>query len=416
MYKIAIDHMPLTADPLNANDFCSYYIFSLIMFPLFKYNNNGILENYACKSVILKNKTYYIELKDNVKFYNGQRATIEDYYNVFTRIIESSTFPKYLLENVKKIIRNNNELIITLKRKDIFFLHKLSYYAFSPIYDKLTCGPYFVDIIEQQSITLKRNPQFTFFAKKNINCLKFEKFSNKEDIKSFLHNEINMTNITTFPLEKVQKLKPKIQESNLMFVLKFNPNLLTRKYKALRQFIAKVIDKNKINKELNNMFTIKNNFCLYNNINLELDTKQKKAIKITELKNIKLGYTNFYPNKIIANVIKKELTKNNIKVKLSKYNLCEINNCDLYIDIIFSPFFYDEYFYLSKYFRIINGRKYNKLCNAYEKNKNEKVYKKIINICNNKANVIPLLKNKYIFLCSDELKNVDQNRVNYYEI
>ena len=408
MIKVAIDHMPLSENPLYANDFISYYIYSLIACPLFKYKN-GKLEKLACENIVLKKNTYCIELKKNLRYSNGKYASIKDYYECFIKIMNSITYPKYLLENIKKISLKNDKLIITLKRKDLFFLHKLSYFSFSPFQNKLNCGQYYIDIVNKDSIILKRNKYFNFNVEKQEKNLEFKQYANHEDIKAFLNNEIQLTNITTFPLEYLKKLKPEIQDSNLIFTLKFSPNLMTKKYKKFRQYIAYIIDKNKINNKLNNVFDIKNDFCLNKEINMDINYGKTNYTKITNMQNIKLGYTNFYPNKKIANEIKKQLLQKNIKVKLYKYNLCKPNDCDIYIDIIFSPFYYDEYLYLSKYFRIVNGKKYNKLCNKYEKTRKEKIYKNIIKICYNNANVIPILKSKYIYLYSKELnKKIDK--------
>lgn len=403
MIKIAIDHMPLSANPLSANDFVSSCIYPFIMCPLFRYNN-GKLEKLACKNIIVKGKTYCIELNDNIRYNNGKYATIEDYYETFVKIMNSITYSKYLIENIKKINLVNNKLVITLKRKDIYFLHKLTYYSFSPFKNKLNCGQYYIDNISENTIILKRNEYFNLFILQKENTLEFKKYENHEDIKAFLNNEIQVTNITTFPLERVKELKPEIKESNLMFVLKFSPNLMLKKHKKFRQYIAHIIDKNKINKKLNNMFIIKNDFCLNNGASININYNEKKQKNLTYIQNIKLGYTDFYPNEIIANTIKKQLTKNNINTELCQYNLCEPNDCDIYIDIIFSPFFYDEYFYLSKYFRIVNGQKYNKLCNKYEKTQKEKIYQNIIKICYNNANIIPILKSKYIYLYNKAVK------------
>lgn len=412
MIKIAIDHMPLSSNPLSANDFVSSCIYPFIMCPLFRYSN-GKLEKLACKNITIKGNTYYIELNDNIRYNNGKYVTIEDYYETFVKIMNSITYPKYLIENIKKINLVNNKLIIVLKRKDLFFLHKLTYYSFSPFKDELNCGQYYIDNISENSIILKRNEYFNLYTPKKEMTLKFNKYEKHEDIKAFLNNEIQVTNITTFPLERVKELKPEIKESNLMFVLKFSPNLMLKNYKKFRQYIASIIDKNRINKKLNNMFIIKNDFCLNNDANININYNVKKQKKLICKQNIKLGYTDFYPNKIIANAIKNQLTKNDIDVELRQYNLCKPNDCDIYIDIIFSPFFYDEYFYLSKYFRIVNGQKYTKLCNKYEKMQKEKIYQNIIKICYNNANVIPILKSKYIYLYNKSAKG-KKNKGNCY--
>ena len=68
MRKIAIDHMPLENNPLYSNDFCSYYIFSRIMYPLFTFDGKKIVKN-ACKSITIKKNKYIIKIKDNINLF-----------------------------------------------------------------------------------------------------------------------------------------------------------------------------------------------------------------------------------------------------------------------------------------------------------------------------------------------------------
>ena len=75
------------------------------------------------------------------------------------------------------------------------------------------------------------------------------------------------------------------------------------------------------------MFIIKNDFCLNNGASININYNVKKQKNLTYTQNIKLGYTEFYPNGIIANTIKNQLTKNNINTELCQYNLWSECSC-----------------------------------------------------------------------------------------
>lgn len=408
MRKIAIDHMPLENNPLYSNDFCSYYIFSRIMYPLFTFDGKKIVKN-ACKSITIKKNKYIIKIKDNINFYNGRTVTVKDYYDSFVSVMGKMCYGKYLLENVKKIYIDNDQIIIILKRKDLFFLDKLSYYSFSPFEENLTCGPYYVETIGKDIMILKKNIYYE--DSKEIKSLEFVQYR-RNDVRDFLNNKLDMTNITTFPLKLIEKLKPEVHNSNLMFVLKFNSKLMSKKYRNVRRYILSAIDKEKLNHLLNDVYIVKNDFSL----NDEKYNYKRKVSKFNSVEKLTLGYTNYYPNKIIVDELQRQFLDKKVNVELVQYNLCEKNNCDIYIDIVFSPFFFKESFYLSKYFKIVNGKKYKILCNIYEQTKNKLIYKKIMKRCNSTANIIPLLRSKYIYLRSSEMKKTNQNKVNFYEM
>lgn len=396
MKTIAIDHLPIEKNPIYSNDFNSAYIYSNIMLPLFKHNGKAVRKN-ACKNFKIIGNKYIIEIYDNIKYNNGQQVNINDYYTTFKNILNKKCYAKYLLENVKKIYVKKNRLIFILKHKDKFFLEKLTFFAFSPYNNGLTCGPYCISKKDHQFILLSKNKYSFLNTKNNSSHLKFIYYKN--DVQAFFEGKVDRTNITTFPVEQIHNMKPNIFDSNMFFVVKFSPKLMNNRYRKFRKFISNNINKEEINKSLKKTYTIKNDFLMNNNCKLSVKKTRKKSGKLlnNESKLI-LGYTDFYPNGKIANILKEQLENLDLNISNKIYKLCKATNYDLYIDIIYSPFFSEESLYLSKYFKIVNGKLYRILCGLYESTKIKIFFEIIKFICSYNSNIIPLFKNKYIYL------------------
>ena len=416
MKKISIDHLPLSDNPNYSNDYISLFIYSAIMDPLFKYDVDGNLKLNSCEKIVnKKNKQYKLFLRDDLYYYNGKKVSINDFYNTILKIINNKCYAKFLFENVKKIELVNNYILIILKHRDLFFLEKLSYYSISPYMNFLTCGPYYIYKKTNENIILKRNE----FYRNKINNFKFDILDFKlcndiyNDLIKFEKNEINMTNNTTFPLNKINFYNPNIFDSNLFMCIKFNTLFLDKKYKKIRKIIFNSINSFEIKKELKNIHISKSNFCLYEDNYI---FKKKKIIKLKKKMNLRMGYTDYYPNKQIAEIIKKQLKRYNIELELLTYDLCSLNRYDFYLDIEFSPFNFNEYLYLSKYFRLISGKKYKLICNLYEMTKNKYLFILLKKFVEKDAKIIPLIKFKYIYLCDNDLKKFNHILFNYEEL
>lgn len=409
MKIIKIDHLPLTDNIFTSNDYISNFIYSAVSDTLFKYDKDYKIRYNACNKYLKEKNKYTFFIREDLYYYNGDKVTAKDYYNSFTYILNNTCYARFLLDTIKKIEVEDNKLIFYLKYEDRFLLDKLTYYSFTPFKDGLTSGTYYICKKDKKSITIKFNKYYRTIRK--IKTIKYELSNDYEkDIIEFNNNKINMTNTTTFPLDKIHKEKVHIENSNLIMTIKFNYEFFHKKYKKIRNIINNVIDRKKIIKTLKNIHNVNNTF------EVKEENYQQQNISNQKRINLKMGYTDYYPNFIIAKEIKQQLKKHNIHIELLPYELCSTNEYDMYLDIEYSPFNYNEYFFLSKYFKIIHSYFYECLCTKYQKKLKENTYKMIKKIAYNDAKIIPLINFKYIYLCDEDLSKFDNKRMNYYDL
>ncbi len=100
---------------------------NLIFEPLLILNNNYEIEYRLAKSAVIKDKECAITLKD-VKFSDGSRVTSEDIVFSFNKAKVSNTRYASSLKYVTDIsVSGSNSVIISLKRKDPYFINLLTF-------------------------------------------------------------------------------------------------------------------------------------------------------------------------------------------------------------------------------------------------------------------------------------------------
>ena len=417
MSKLLIDTLPLSDCPFLANDYTSFFIYSAIMDPLVLCNKKNHIICNAAKSY----KYYDDELKyefclrTDLRFSNGEIVTAKDYIDAIEFVLNNRCYAKYLYENIAKTEYYGNIIIIYLKHRDLTFLEKLSCFYISPYKNYISSGPYQIEYKSKNKIVLIRNKFYRIaLNNKKSKKLYFLLSKNLKGILNKIKNQnYDLTTPTLFPLNKINEYKPIISENNLFFILKFNIKYLNKSYDNFRKTINHCIDRKKIIKVLNNVYTEKTDFLL-NDKNSYF--KNNKSLFKFQNTKINLGYCNFYPNKIIAEEIKRQLKKYGLNVKLNICDLAKANNNDINLEINYFAGKDLGTFYISKYFKLIHNEKYKELTKEYEETLNINVLKKICKMQKEQSKIIPLFKSKNIYLKSSNLKNFDLNLLNYYDL
>ena len=417
MSKICVDSLPLSNNPFLVNDYSGVLIYSAIMDPLVKFDKRNRIIPNACKTFINKKDLFFeFVLRSDLYFQDGQKVSAKDYCEALNYILNNRCYAKFLFENIKNVSYINDKLQIELFNKDVFFLEKLTLMYVSPFKNRLTSGPYYIQKSTCKKITLKRN---TYYRKKlkNINndiiIFNVSKSTRKE-IKDFVSGKIDMTNPTTFPLYKVNNYNVSINDSNLFFVLKFNKKYFDDKFDMWRKNIFGCIDKIKILEKVNYIYEIKDNFLLQKS-SKKTDKHNNMQKKIFN-NSIKMGYCEFYPNKIIALQIKKQLEKFGYVVKLHSCRLAEPNDNDINLEINYVGGNSNGIFYTSKYFKLVFGKEYRNVSQLYESSGNRKYLLKLCRMQSQQNKILPLLKLKNIYLKSDVLNNFELKKLNYYDL
>lgn len=335
MIRFSIDYFEKKAF-FKQLDYSNKVILNAIADPLFIYDKK---ENkyipHACSSHKVKGKTHIIILKENLYFYDGSKVTAQDY-------IDEINDNKDLINlNISSIKAKENKIIINLKNKDKCLIKKLSVYLAAPHKNK-TSGRYYINKTYSNRIELIPNKYYRIRANEKLEFIKLETL--KENIEYFSKKKIDITNNT---LIKINNKNKKVEKSGIIYSLE-----ISSKYsKSTREKIVKSINKNNIVLSLGSSYFIKNNFFF------KEETKYKyRKKKNQERQKLKLSYNKFYPNKEIAELIKKELEKNNFKVELvenSYEDFKVLSTFDLRLTLNYFEYIDDFYFYNSKYFKYI---------------------------------------------------------------
>lgn len=383
-------------------DFCNFssdYNSLLVRFAmsdtLFRYDGNVISE-LACKTykTLRGGQLYKFILRDDLYFSNGKKVTAKDYLERITVCIEQKNFIDIELNNIKEIIAQEQILIIKLKTRDKHFYKIFSNPNLAPL-----SGPFALDKFNKNKILLIPNKYHRLYTKyaNNLTFLKIRTFN--QDINNFKKRVSNFTSNTSFKYSMTKNYKDNIfiYQNFITMALSFiNINLLDKKNIAIRRAILCSIDKDKISEYFNGFILPTDNFLLsYDNI-----YNKQKIVKPLEKTNISIGYDDFYPNKIIAEFIKAQLLKSNIKVNLVKDDYYNPQfNYDMKLSLFFPEYLDDLSFYRSGYnktlLKFINNSIPN---NIYKKAFVMRFLYKLNKLLLDNALIIPLFKMNSVYL------------------
>lgn len=358
-----IDTYPLSLDPLKCNDYVGRQILGAIY--------EKLIINYNCR-LLRQNNIYILTLLFENISVDGYIETIKyhkDLKNksIYFRFFKDIEFKK---ESEKTII---------------FFIEDTYLYNFEEILQSLffvplnfksllNNGPYKFEKITRHKIVLVPNPNY--WNKNNTEKFKIIFILNKDSKKTYKlykTNKIMISSNTHFncKLFKKNDLQKEINvvESNLLFFLEVKDN-------DLKKYIVNNLESLKKHVELSkllNFFNLKNN--------LDFNHFENKTLKII--------YSDFYPNTIIINELKKILKNlNNVKLEITKVNnfktyiAIDKKNYDIILHLI-TPSIKDETSLINKKISL---------------NKSD-----FFNLLVEKTNYIPVAKGKSIFLKRKEI-------------
>lgn len=334
MTKFSIDYFNINTF-FKTLDYSNKVILNAVTDPLFIYDKklNDYIPN-ACSSYKIINNKYYIALRDDLYFSDGTKVTAKEY-------VEAITENKDLFNlNIISITSTQNEIVITLKNKDTSLKHKLSFYLFSP--HKKTSGRYYISKITDKKLELMPNKYYRNQANKKLEFIMIDNLD--DNIKNFNNKKLDITNNTFIKLDNNNK---KREKSGIIF----NLEISSRYNKSIREKIVRSINKNNLVSALGNSYYVKNDFFF------NKETKYKfKPLSNNEIIKLKLAYNKFYPNKEIAQLIKKELEKNNYEIELVENiydDFKHLTSYDIKLTLNYFEYIDDLFFYNSKYFRYI---------------------------------------------------------------
>lgn len=422
MKIFSVDTLPLCDDMLIANDYNSKYLYSAISDPLFRYcDRTKKIEPYACESFKSSNNfhKFVFELRDDLYFFNGEKATAEDYYNSFQKIIDSNCYTKYILEEVKKIKYINNSLIFYLKHRNKNFYKKLSMFNFTCVKNSLTSGPYYISNKGAESIELKRNSFFrTKLNNKHNSTIVFKVTNGIDDIERFEMGNLNITNNTIFPCDKINNYKNLMIKENYIYMnINFNNKFFSKSCRNFRRHLMNLINRDEINDELNGVYKNNTSFMIFNDSKTRNIKRGERYSKSYKPKKITLGYDNFYPNYIVASVLKKQVQRDNIKVQLIKNKFEFKNKSDINLVLNYPDYLDDESVLISNYFKAINaGFKYKIYTVCFRIFNSKRYLDKIDYYLLKNAVKIPILKMKSIYLCDKDLEKFNHVEFNFEEL
>lgn len=349
-----IDTMPLSSNPTYSSDYISRLIYSASSDPLLTLNQSSkeYIPN-SCTDIITSDyKTYIIIIRSDLYYDNGRHLYSADFVQHINSLKNKTCYIGLFLKNIFicKIV-DEFSFQIELYEPDIYFKYVLSMYQLSPLlHTGHSCGQYKIDSISNNAISLVPN---IFYRKQaNLSGLLFSLSDDYEnDIASFYKKEIDATNNTTFPYERIQQHDDvKIAPSYIWASLSFSPIILAKHY-SIRKTVRDVINTSELYKFFNGHVIPTINY-------LTTDYEKESyyetgGYKISDKITLTMGYDPFYPNSIISNIIKQQMSTKGINIVLKENIFGKPNDNDMNLTLMYPPFLQDIAFYYSPYFKAL---------------------------------------------------------------
>ena len=420
MIVFSIYTMPLSNKILDSNDYSSKVIYSAVTDTLFKYDlkTNSIIKN-ACDTYEYDKyyRTLRIEIRKDLFYSDGQHIIAKDYCNCFNKILLSKNHIGYIFrrffKSVKIIDKYTIELLNTNNNKKSYEI--LSIYSTGCLNENKGNGPYYISEVQDDKIFLKRN---SFYRKKMRNIeakeICFKVTECLYDYKLYNKKEIQITNNTMTKLETIDKYNYICEKNYIYLNILFSNKLMENKNKQIRKKIARCINKEQINCVLFNKYKINNSFILDDNLGIK---KIKKIKKINDI-NLVLGYNNFYPNKIIAIELKKQLESFGFKINLVENGFNTKNLYDLNIVLNHLEYISESSIINGSLFPILfNSNLIYKILSKIYYLSNSKMVLNLLNLIILKSNYkIPLLAMQGYYLKDEKFKIFNYIELNYEDL
>ena len=374
----AIDNIPKEICCYTCSDYTEYIICQELVYPLYIKKNNRLTKSRFLKSFIFnKNKMKYtITIKPGMYWDDNSIVVARDYVNGIKYLLQNKTICPIInllipIKNCTEIL--NNELCIDdigIKEintftfeimldypmaylKELFSTPYFTPYKYSKkLGRQLFSGPYILKKISKKKIILSKNSSYTSIDEiRRIEYVTITDIQKAE--KMFYEGNIDITCNTAFHYEKIRNASKcenfySYSNSGLVFLLHI-------KNKQLRKIVKEILDRKKLSADFFGALKERESICTRNKSS---DTKSNDIHIFNNFKDkvFTLYYSNYYPNRQIAEKIQQELETNKIcKLRLSEISLNELSerifnsNFDFALSITYQfimgiiPSFYNFY-------------------------------------------------------------------------
>lgn len=383
-----------TINPILTKSLEMQYITKLIYEPLINITIDfniepGIAEEWSK----LDELTYIIKLNEGKTWQNGDKIEVEDIEFTIKTIKETNSIYKENIENVEKIEKiNENTLKIYLSEPVEFFEYLLCF----PIVQEKTynentpvgSGKYKIDENNEEIIKLSgENRKITIKIYKSITEL-YNNFT-RENVDLILTKNINYEEY----IGNIGFEENLIPGREFYYISCENiENIETR------NIINANINKDKLIYDLYKKRYIKVDFSLEYGSYLNAENNTKEEISNSKKIKLTLSINPEEETKQIAEIIKEQLSENNIEITIQNY---ENKKADLILKKQTVPITPD----ISIYFENEETKKeISKISNIENKDILKQEYEKIINNYYKEKPFISLYFNSYIILHNNKLK------------
>ena len=338
--KIALDVLPYREFAFEnsactlvnrVSDYSGILIHAKTALPLF-YIKNSALSLLAADSYIISNHKIVIYIKKNLYWSNGERIVAQDYVRavkficrdyknihktLFTELVNYEEFSRGSSNEIGVYSIRDNQIVFEMKYNNPFFGFYLTNIAVSPIHhsDVTLCpGPYQIDFISKDKYCLSRNIYFDYKLPFNaINYIEYILAENGTDIELFNNNKIDVTSDTSLKFNQFANMKCRddfFQDNDKyqLIMLVSAGSLFEDISPGIKKIILSAINQDEICATLDNCPKAINSFMYKYGVCYKLRSPEN----LSSLENnvyISISYEDYYPNKLIVELIAKQLKK-----------------------------------------------------------------------------------------------------------
>lgn len=335
--SIAVDAFPYNKTLASVCDYSGEQIFTKIALPLFSEKRNVLTHNACIYYKSSDNgKKWHLKLRNDLYWQTGELVIAEDYCRaiksicrdksnrfrtLFFDIVGAKAYAESESENIGIYSSGIFELTIELKYKNNFILWLFMLINTSPIHHEnplLTAGPYFVHFVDERHYHLKINPYYKLDSMPKAHpSIIYKKIANDLYADSFHRNEIDVTCDTGLDLNYYinQKEHPYFQENDIHLIMLLSPGKCFLKLPDnVKTILIHTINKKIISKEFRETLESINSYLDIYKLKAEI-IENKPIASLKNTFQLTISYEDFYPNKIIVDLIAKQLASFNIEVK-----------------------------------------------------------------------------------------------------
>ncbi|WP_067143211.1 peptide ABC transporter substrate-binding protein [Oceanivirga salmonicida] len=271
---------PNTIDPHQFRDMLAVQLMNTVYEGLLRQDENQNFIPALAKSFEEKSNILTFEIREDAKYSDGTKVTIDDIINGFRRALNPKTAARYSemlfpIKNAKKYnkgeatndelgVQNvNGKLVITLEKPTPYFKYVLTLPISFPVKEKfvddiedytkaLYNGPYIISSMNDDEIILTKNKYYWDNKNVQLNKVKFVALSDSFVIENLIKNEeLDITSVDPIDIETKKKNNELFSYSNgRIWYLEFNLANEILNDKENRHIISESINRKKYIKDI----------------------------------------------------------------------------------------------------------------------------------------------------------------------